>query len=268
MSELDILRQLAEMETRLARLESAGAPYTTTAAGGMTTPALNVGSASGATTGQVRSSADMFPDGALWGVMDRISDVGVTSMEHFRTTIAPAGYSWQGAPFATPGSVVQYGSDYLGAYHAGASRGFFAKTVSYLRSSDASFIVRARIVTEYWLDAGLRVDDGTDNNYFETRIVHLSGPTAFFRMVQRTGGGAVTTTDTAAAIVLGDGVVLVLYLLALGGSTWSPRLYINNEVGAYSYINAGTNITTFDITRAGLVVDGTGRGMYDWMAVQ
>lgn len=57
MSELDLLRKIADLEARLARLESAGAPYTTTSAGAMTTPALNVGSATGAATGGVFTQA-------------------------------------------------------------------------------------------------------------------------------------------------------------------------------------------------------------------
>lgn len=68
MSELDLLRKIADLEARLARLESAGAPYTTTSAGAMTTPALNVGSATGATTGQVISSGEgRFQDAVEFG---------------------------------------------------------------------------------------------------------------------------------------------------------------------------------------------------------
>lgn len=59
MSELDLLRKIADLEARLARLESAGAPYTTTSAGAMTTPALNLGTATGATAGDVYVSGDI-----------------------------------------------------------------------------------------------------------------------------------------------------------------------------------------------------------------
>lgn len=61
MSELDLLRKIADLEARLARLESAGAPYTTTSAGAMTTPALTVGGVltAGASAG-VAKSIDLY----------------------------------------------------------------------------------------------------------------------------------------------------------------------------------------------------------------
>jgi len=82
---------------------------------------INVGSASGAGTGQVRASSEIYAIGDNRGLMTRLVDVLGTPTDHFRSGGIPSGYSWTtlAGHGGTP-PYVNYGiaNDYMGVQGA------------------------------------------------------------------------------------------------------------------------------------------------------
>lgn len=183
----------------------------------------------------------------------------VTSVDdHFRGTSLGAGWVWAGAPFVTPTATLSLST----------------LRVTALTSAQRAFLYRSSFSTSAWYAAlnltslsvgyaaGLRLDDGTDNNYVEAVLrVSQSTPTQWqFQVRWRTGGGAISTANgntiaepgSFALISQRSGTawsswglaLLAQQLPALGGLHWNP--------------NSAVSGLTWTPTRAGIVVDGGG----------
>ena len=137
---------------------------------------------------------DVYPAGNEMGLMARV-DGGRVWDEHFDVAALPGGWGWAGAPFATP-AVIDYSvASRMSCSTLGLNRCFLFKAIdldmSYWYAEVAS---NARAVGNYW---GIRIDDGTDNNYVEMRVAVAAYPPTQWRFdfVERTGGGAVNVTN-------------------------------------------------------------------------
>jgi hypothetical protein len=136
------------------------------------------------------------------GVMNRLSDSWTSPTDHFRSGVIPTGFTWQGAPFTTPTIVYNYGGDYLQLVsNANNQRSFLSMPITNTAENWKNKNFLARVSGRYYGGMGIRVDDGTDNNYVEFFLdaSAISGMSTL-KWSKRAGGGAVTTTATSYAI--------------------------------------------------------------------
>lgn len=235
---------------------------------------LGVGQAVTATAGDVSSVAggDHYPDGDLRGLAARfITPRGPRSWtDHFRSGVIPTGFAWQGAPFGgTPTVAYSRASEYLGALGGGAARYFMSVAVTNAAASWQNKAIWARQCASVSARIGLRLDDGTDNNYAEVLLdasTNTGGQVLTFRY--RAGGGAVTTVtgDTYPVTQLFTFRLLCVW----DGANYYVYGYVVNEAGD------AVNITNFNTPaiawapaagRVGILLDTTAASGYtltDW----
>ncbi|WP_054522192.1 hypothetical protein [Thermanaerothrix daxensis] len=176
------------------------------------------------------------------------------NIEDFTTTI-PSGWSWAGSPFVTPPSVlVSYGTYLNISGFTSASRVFFC------RSAPSTFFAIVSICgMETGVngnEVGLRVDDGTDNNYAELVWQYNDGIRLLAR--SRVGGGTPTETASATLFFLPPAPI-VLYP---SGSLWSDwqAVYTTNWAGRVCLPNSPS--FTWTPSRIGITARATGTS---WM---
>lgn len=125
-----------------------------------------------------------------------------TTLHLWTSTTLPSGWGWAGSPFSTP-SVIETVNN-----RALTWRGFSGTERAFLyRSWNSSLfdeiigikaLLAARMFTNNFY-VGIRLDDGSDNNYAEIglRYANTGNPIRFISN-HRTGGGSVTTTEQTA----------------------------------------------------------------------
>ncbi len=195
------------------------------------------------------------------------TDGGEGSMvdDHFNSYPA-SGFSWAGAPFVTPGVAQIRAQTQLEAGVLGATS---ARAFYYVSSSSsASKYLRGALSTGYVNTAlGLRMDDGTDNNYVEVifRRFALVPQTHRQEARYRTGGGAVNTV--AGATTFDWPPSLVVLKMEISGTPWSSWSIRNRQVGPMAetlQIGANTAIVTWTPTRVGILFDQGATGYASW----
>lgn len=157
---------------------------------------LNVGTATGASVGQIRASADIYPKQDAVGVFTRLVDRVGAYTDHFRSGAIPSGFSWQGSPFdGVPTTLAyNYSLDYLAAIaNSSGGRVFLSKPVTYTAGAWQNKSFFARLRTGVTTIIGVRADNGTDDNYAEMVADASAANGAYIlKFRYRTGGGAVT----------------------------------------------------------------------------
>lgn len=191
-------------------------------------------------TAALPAGEDHFPNADGRGLATRfINPAGLTTWTaHFRPgeTTGPGngtltGFSWQGAPFTTP-SATNYSlnNEYFGFYHGAAARFFLSRPITNSGTAWQNKIIVARLAATHYGAVGLRIDDGTDNNYTE---IYLDATAADggqrLRFAYRSGGGAVTTST--AGVVLLQGTFVVLRLLCYYSAAYTFFGYTVSESG-------------------------------------
>jgi hypothetical protein len=171
-------------------------------------------------------SKDLYPAsdkrGLFVRVVDRTGLGGYT--DHFRSGSIPTGYAWQGAPFTgtPPAGYVYYSinNDYMWLAGSGGAKSFLSKAITNAAASWQNKSITARVRTGYGTEIGVRVDDGSDDNYAE---LYVSGAlvdgTQRLDFRHREGGGAVSTTNTG-VIIPCDNLMVILLLCS-----WSDPNY-------------------------------------------
>ena len=163
------------------------------------------------------SRRDLYAADDRRGLAKRIHDrLGFGVTDHFRSGVIPTGYAWQGAPFAgTPSTITwSLAGDYLSLRPDNTAHRLFLSTAV---ANDAGAwsggtYFTARVATGHTTEIGIRLDDGSDNNYGEfylTGVLGLGWARLDFRY--RTGGGAVTTNNTHISVPFGEFITLSLY---------------------------------------------------------
>ena len=181
--------------------------------------------------------------------------------DHFRSGVMPAGYAWiTDATFTgTPpnGSVVQMPS-YWGFESTAGGGGvppyFMARVPNFASLWWASF--HARVQTPRVTEVGVRMDDGSDNNYGMIILDpdDVGGYNVDFRY--RIGGGAVTDVPGPYRIAT-EFTVAELYWNIGAGNQIFGRL--KSESGGTVFMNGfSVNAIGWTPTRAGLVLYGAG----------
>jgi hypothetical protein len=178
---------------------------------------------------------------------------------HFReATIAETCMAWAAGAFATPATVTLVDSIITVTDH---HRHFLYQPMAAANTYDklASVALVSNTVGDY---VGLRLDDGSDDNYLEVVLqVFQASPTQWqVWTYRRTGGGAVTN-QAGNVMVTDPGFVLRMDMYFAGASwanNWNayPVLHTNMGFGGWLYnpqTYLGTANLTFVPTRAGIV---------------
>jgi hypothetical protein len=227
------------------------------------------------------SAKDIKPLGLTRGLGVRFVEPLTTGIVSEFTTGDVAGsgdlasYAWlNSGSFYTPDAnspfylSYNYQSDYLriGAENTTPKYTFLYRTAS-LANPD---IVAARIVPGTSAEIGIRIDDGTDNDYVEYKLVNLgtAGHT-LLRKTFRENGGSATDTDFADYLPGSYPVILGLYVF----SSTSIRFFLYHEVGTYVYTHASQTINAsyfpLSSARVGIVTKNSGSlsgyGFIDWL---
>jgi len=189
--------------------------------------------------------------------------LGPVAYEHFRGIDAiPSGFAWDTTTFGQPSNIDYSQADDYGVFYDGASPGFMRKVVStYLGRS-----VYARCGAAEGGSAGLRIDDGTNNNYTELFVYVTSAGKDVIRLKYRTGGGAVSTVD--GPTVPGGQFWSFRLLCAQSGVNHQDYGYLVTENGFNSVpIGSTGSASAWAVTRVGLLTNRDalgGRCMFDW----
>jgi hypothetical protein len=216
---------------------------------------------------------DVFPCADARGLTTRfINRLGAsTHTDHFRSGTIPTGFAWAGSPFIT-GDILTYNAraDFLetGITAAGSGRSFLYKTIT---NSEAAWngkqiAARCRAGNTGW--AGIRIDNGTDDYYFE--FVLVGAGTQQTLEVSYKAGGAVTTTAINPVISITE-LLSFQMIVNKYASDFYVQPYIISEDGGSIY---GTlyNITSWTWSpapagRFGLVshyLANYDSGVWDW----
>lgn len=176
--------------------------------------------------------------------------------DHFRGAALLAGWTWAGAPFVTPVTVIVSNSRLRVSFNA-AGRGFLYQAVA--PSTKYASIGLASVTVGF--AAGLRLDDGSDNNYAEVVLrVSQASPTQWAMQARyRVGGGAVTTADGDAISEPDLYVVRMLTAGAYWGAWGFKPLLYGRHGGAMWKPNTdlAAGAAAWAPTRAGLIFDNT-----------
>lgn len=188
---------------------------------------------------------------------------GYTLSEHFTASSAPAGLSWAGAPFGTPASNrLTWGG--AGTYVVNSD--YTMKSFLYSTSNIAQnkiYMVRSAPIGNG--GAGLRLDDGSDNNYVSTWLKDLGDGTARIMREIRTGGGAPATTNGALLPVVFPYRLAIYYAYSAG--TWIPYTYIYGSSLVFTFSSPAA--VSWTPARWGAVHNQGGEVGYsstDWLA--
>lgn len=213
-------------------------------------------------TASLPAGEDHYPNSDGRGLATRfINPTGLTAWTaHFRPgeTTGPgegslAAFAWQGTPFTTPVFVsYAHNNDYLRWYHSGAARFLLSRPITNSAAAWQNKTIVGRMAATYNGAIGLRIDDGTDNNYAE---IYLDATAADagqrLRFSYRSGGGAVVTNTAAPVLLQGSFVVLRLSCLYSAG-TYAIFGYSVNEAGGSNNM-IGFNATVSWCPAAGRV---------------
>lgn len=176
--------------------------------------------------------------------------------EDFATT-TPSGLSWAGSPFSTPPTLSILNNTWL------RISGFTAneRTFLYKSATRTTLIGHIAFDTNYdGMYTGLRMDDGTDDNYVEFVLWWTTGGTYRIRFYlrRRVGGGAASEIEIThlAMPILPQNTFMLLRRNATDWSSWPAEAILYSALS----LRAGNTLAnTWTPTRVGWVTKfGTG----------
>jgi hypothetical protein len=208
----------------------------------------------------------MFSDGDTWGLWERhINRNGMTGYtHHFRDGLVPSGYAWvsdgdfsgepSGLSLSYQGSYMQVTPD------SGPLRHFLAFSPSVVANKS----LYARVQGAPSSDVGVRIDDGSDDNYTEMYVsAGAVRGEAMLSYRYRLAGGSVTTVSGCQHLQ-SEPVTFRLYNYTTGGT---HRGYLVNEAGVGLSITGFSRSVAWTVARVGIVVEGTSgwQAYLDWL---
>lgn len=175
--------------------------------------------------------------------------------EDFATT-TPSGLSWAGSPFSTPPTLSTMNGTWLRVTGFSANERAFL----YKSATHTTLIGHIAIDTNYdGMYTGLRMDDGTDNNYVEFVLWWATSGTYRIRFyIRRSAGGTVSETEFThlAMPILPQNIFMLLRRNASDWSSWPAEAIL---YGAMSVRGGSSLANTWTPTRVGWVTKfGTG----------
>lgn len=219
------------------------------------------------------TAKDIYPGDDEAGLWQRRNNWR-TIQTHFDGAAMPAGWAWAGAPFVTP-ATIGFATDSLMNMGFGAAQGL-ARGFLYRTDDEDQGAKRVLFAPQSFIDLtyfGVRMDDGTDNNYVES-VLRKTAAADTYELVSRhrIGAGApvVAVQKTWSALPMFYEVSVGLWGALWGAWGYNTELGINAPaVDAYGIIGA----LAWTCTRQGVTfytsqaVPDTWRGPYvDWYA--
>jgi hypothetical protein len=188
---------------------------------------------------------------------------GYTLSEDFTATTAPAGLTFASTPFNTPaGNRLTWGAD--GTYYLNSD--YTLKSFLYSTSNivqNKIYFVRCAPAGNG--GAGIRLDDGSNNNYAMTWLKDMGNGTCQVMREIRTGGGSATTSSGIALPIVFQYRIGIYY--AYNAGTWIPYTYIYGNSLSLTFSTPAAQSWT--PTRWGAVHNPGGEVGYsytDWLA--
>ena len=203
------------------------------------------------------TAKDVFAWDDGGGLFTRSPNHWFTPTTHFNAF--PGTLAWAGAPFAGAPAAADIATfpSILRVYGNNAANRYFAQ-----QAVGGVTLAVARLTIRPSTYAGLRFDDGTDNNYVELSLV--AGTVAgFLRIRARTMVGGVGPTD----VFYADGLPAAFYVLQLI-RTGGAAFFDYTEDGPAT-LSLGANADVWASSRVGLVFENTANlfavAFYDWL---
>jgi hypothetical protein len=212
----------------------------------MVSGGINVGSATGAGTGQVRASGEIYARGDNRGLAARVYEPHGTPTDHFRSGSIPSGFFWTGT---TPTSIdYSFLGDYLRVRPADNSECSLVKSLS--GTSVIGKRIRARVIPTYYAYGGLVIYYVVGGTFYYVKYyLAQNSYTQVDRVVSYYLPGRSGTITQA----VGRGDQAYVMELYHDSETNSTYFYLRNEVGdAFVPQSTGTVISSFDSARIGL----------------
>jgi hypothetical protein len=253
MSERDLVDRIEQLERRLRELE---------ARENATFNASNI-LAGTLSTDRYSAYADLVAEGKLTMTVGGIvlSDqlrrpFWWTIVNDFTTNSPPSGWQWAGAPFVPPPQTQLIGGTiYAATGYTSHSRSFLYTPVGPIYDW---LVIRPHTLGVSVGACGVRMDNGSDNNYVEVVItVPYATRIPEVHLRWRVGGGAindVVCNNMSGWWLMGWGVVLGMELQGSRWSSWRGRPRVMSPYGtAYDLLSDNTTLT-WTPTRLGFVV--------------
>ncbi len=126
------------------------------------------------------------------------------TVQDWTSTTLPGGWAWAGSPFVTPPIVeVSLGTVLTATGYTSASRSFLYRNFPPEKRDFVAELFLTAISTAY---VGIRIDDGTDNNYIEV-VIRNDSSTASRSVVSRWRIGGGTPTEQSASNLSGNWIM-------------------------------------------------------------
>lgn len=191
--------------------------------------------------------------------------------DHFRGTAIDNPWTWAGAPFDTPDQI-EVGDSLLRVNCDAGERAFlyydYADVPTGCKLASVALGLSSDVAGIF---CGLRLDDGSDDNYVELTL-YLSSTTPdqwIVRRRYRTGGGGVGTND-GDTMSIPTAMVLHMHLTGTKWSSWDIVSLLHTPFGITGtmYKQGSSRTATFTPTRCGLIFDNAAdQSNTNWMAV-
>jgi hypothetical protein len=215
---------------------------------------------------------DIYPSDDRRGIATRfINPIGVLFVtDHFRSGSIPASFAWQGAPFDGTPSYLNYSasSEYLMATAINVGNKIFlskAVTNSAAAWQNTGIYVRCAAADNY--EVGVRIDDGTDNNFLEAFMVGLGNATQ--RLDFRYKVNPTTTTINSGLIIPATQMTTFVLYVFWDGANYAGVSWPVSESG--NPLNAGLSSVFLSwmpaAGRVGVFEKGVNTGglpLWDW----
>jgi hypothetical protein len=203
------------------------------------------------------SQIGMIGDRLITARSLRIPPNLITLTEDFTSTSLPSGWAWAGSPFVTPPALELLGGTILAVYnYSTTSRSFLFKStvISQLYYSVRPFL--AVLSTSY---VGVRLDDGTDDNYVELVIRHNSTTRTHATVARyRSGGGTVTEIEqTHFPFPLAAYSTISMEILGTRWSLWSMRPRYMTHYGTVYHAGSYPADFTWTPARVGVIIQSS-----------
>jgi len=182
-------------------------------------------------------------------ILDRRANIleGISYLEDFGDI--PTDYSWAGTPFATPPSVSIANNTILSTFgFTGNEKSFFYRTIdNALNSASSVYFLPVQISNAAGQYVGLRIDNGSDNNYVEI-VVEFNGanPPLLYKIYYRISGGTINTITpiaTPSGSFMPDAIRAIIL-----GTKWTSWQIVEAFVSNYSSIRIGAATPNFSWT--------------------
>jgi len=168
------------------------------------------------------------------------------------TSIPSTEYTWAGSPFSTPpGIEIRYGTVLTTYGFSNNEKVFYYRSAPSVPSLYFLPVLDTNVGGQY---AGLRLDDGTDNNYAEFVVQwQNANPPLLYLIYYRTGGGTVNTvtpTILPSSDFLPDNILI--QILGTQWTNWAGQIILVQRY-ALIRIGAATPYFAWNPSRIGYV---------------